>query len=89
MLEDCPPGSDRPTARRRRSPRRAPRGFYAFSAACPLATGDDLAQPLGDVLGIGKADDLRGAPIASGHHTAQDAPDALAAELLSCLDESH
>jgi hypothetical protein len=41
------------------------------------------------VLGIGKADDLRGAPIASGHHTAQDAPDALAAELLSCLDESH
>jgi haloacetate dehalogenase len=34
-------------------------------------------------------DDLRGTPIASGHHMAEEAPDALAAELLTFLDESH
>jgi hypothetical protein len=34
------------------------------------------------------AGDLRGAPIASGHHMAEEAPDALAAELLAFLNES-
>jgi haloacetate dehalogenase len=42
------------------------------------------------VLGVWKdwVDDLRGAPIASGHHMAEEAPDALAAELLALLDAS-
>jgi haloacetate dehalogenase len=59
---------------------------------CPLlvlwATGDDLPDLYGDVLDIWKpwADDLRGAPVASGHHMAEEAPDALAAALLAFLD---
>jgi haloacetate dehalogenase len=62
---------------------------------CPLlvlwATGDDLPDLYGDVLDVWEAwaDDLRGAPIASGHHMAEEAPDALAAELLAFLGESH
>jgi haloacetate dehalogenase len=62
---------------------------------CPVlvlwATDDDLPDLYGNVLEIWKAwaDDLRGAPIASGHHMAEEAPDALAAELLAFLDEPH
>jgi haloacetate dehalogenase len=61
---------------------------------CPAlvlwATGDDLPDLYGNVLDVWKdwADDLRGAPIASGHHMAEEAPDALAAELLAFLDAS-
>ena len=61
---------------------------------CPLlvlwATGDDLPGLYGGVLDVWRAwaDDLRGAPIVSGHHMAEEAPDALAAELLAFLGES-
>ena len=61
---------------------------------CPAlvlwATGDDLPDLYGNVLDVWKdwADDLRGAPIASGHHMAEEAPNALAAELLAFLDAS-
>jgi haloacetate dehalogenase len=59
--------------------------------ACPTlvlwATGDDLPDLYGDVLGVWRpwAGDLRGRPFPSGHHMAEDAPDALAAELLAFL----
>ncbi len=67
--------------------RRAQRGVR-----CPVlvlwATGDDLPDLYGNVLGVWEtwAKDLRGGPIASGHHMAEEAPDALAAELLAFLD---
>jgi haloacetate dehalogenase len=60
--------------------------------ACPTlvlwATGDDLADLYGDVLEVWRpwAGDLRGRPFPSGHHMAEEAPDALAAELLAFLD---
>jgi haloacetate dehalogenase len=60
--------------------------------ACPTlvlwATGDDLADLYGDVLAVWRpwAGDLRGRPFPSGHHMAEEAPDALAAELLAFLD---
>jgi pimeloyl-ACP methyl ester carboxylesterase len=59
--------------------------------ACPTlvlwATGDDLPDLYGDVLGVWRpwAGDLRGRPFSSGHHMAEEAPDALAAELLAFL----
>ena len=59
--------------------------------ACPTlvlwATEDDLEELYGDPLEIWKnwADDLRGARIESGHHMAEEAPEALAAELLAFL----
>ena len=59
--------------------------------ACPTlvlwATGDDLPDLYGDVLGVWRpwAADLRGRPFPSGHHMAEEAPDALAAELLAFL----
>jgi haloacetate dehalogenase len=59
--------------------------------ACPTlvlwATGDDLADLYGDVLAVWRswAPDLRGGPIDSGHHMAEEAPDLLAAELLEFL----
>jgi len=59
--------------------------------ACPTlvlwATGDDLADLYGDVLGVWRpwAADLRGRPFPSGHHMAEEAPDALAGELLTFL----
>jgi haloacetate dehalogenase len=59
--------------------------------ACPTlvlwATGDDLPDLYGDVLGVWRpwAGDLRGRPVPSGHHMAEEAPDALAAELLAFL----
>ena len=61
--------------------------------ACPTlvlwATGDDLPDlyGYGDVLGVWRpwAADLRGRPFPSGHHMAEEAPDALAAELLAFL----
>ncbi len=42
----------------------------------------------GDVLSVWRAwaADLRGRPIHCGHHIAEEAPDALAAELLSFLE---
>jgi haloacetate dehalogenase len=64
------------------------------SILCPTlvlwATGDDLPALYGNVLDVWKdwAVDLRGAPIASGHHMAEEAPDALATELLAFLDPS-
>ena len=60
--------------------------------ACPVlvlwALGDDLPDLYGDVLGVwsGWADDLRGGPFDSGHHMAEEAPEALAAELLAFLE---
>jgi haloacetate dehalogenase len=59
--------------------------------ACPTlvlwASGDDLGELYGDVLGVWRpwAADLRGHPFPSGHHMAEEAPDALAAELLAFL----
>jgi haloacetate dehalogenase len=59
--------------------------------ACPTlvlwATEDDLADLYGDVLGVWRpwAGDLRGRPFPSGHHMAEEAPDALAGELLAFL----
>ncbi|MGV9770432.1 alpha/beta fold hydrolase [Streptosporangium sp. NPDC003464] len=63
--------------------------------ACPTlflwATGDDMEALYGDPLAIwrGWADDLRGAPIGSGHHVAEEAPAELAAELLRFLGGAH
>jgi haloacetate dehalogenase len=59
--------------------------------ACPTlvlwATGDDLGDLYGDVLAVWRpwAADLRGHPFPSGHHMAEEAPGALAAELLAFL----
>jgi haloacetate dehalogenase len=58
---------------------------------CPVlvlwATEDDMEDLYGDPLEVWSAwaDDLRGAPIESGHHIAEEAPEALAAELLTFL----
>ncbi len=55
---------------------------------CPTlvlwSTGDDMDELYGDVLAVWApwSTDLRGAPIDSGHHMAEDAPDQLAAELV-------
>jgi haloacetate dehalogenase len=55
---------------------------------CPLqvlwATRDDMADLYGDVLGVWRdwaGDRLEGGPIESGHHMAEDAPDALVTAL--------
>lgn len=59
--------------------------------SCPTlvlwATEDDMEELYGDPLEVWKdwADDLRGARIESGHHMAEEAPEALAAELLAFL----
>ncbi|OZM74707.1 alpha/beta hydrolase [Amycolatopsis antarctica] len=59
--------------------------------ACPTmvlwASGDDLGEIYGDVLGVWRswADDLCGGPIDSGHHIAEDAPGELAARLRTFL----
>jgi haloacetate dehalogenase len=58
---------------------------------CPTlvlwATDDDLGELYGDVLAVWRpwAADLRGHPFPSGHHMAEDNPEALAAELLAFL----
>jgi haloacetate dehalogenase len=58
---------------------------------CPTlvlwATDDDMEELYGDPLGIWRAwaDDLRGAPIHSGHHMAEEAPEELANVLLGFL----
>jgi len=60
--------------------------------ACPTlvlwATEDDMEELYEDPLEVWKgwADDLRGARIESGHHMAEEAPEALAVELLAFLD---
>ena len=59
--------------------------------ACPLlvlwAIGDDLPDLYGDVLEVWRpwAENLRGAPIESGHHMAEEAPEQLVAELRQFL----
>jgi haloacetate dehalogenase len=59
--------------------------------ACPTlvlwATEDDLGELYGDVLAVWRpwAADLRGHAFPSGHHMAEEAPDALAAELAAFL----
>jgi len=59
---------------------------------CPTlvlwSTGDDMAELYGDVVAVWApwSTDLRGAPIDSGHHMAEDAPVQLAAELTTFLD---
>ncbi|GIH79580.1 alpha/beta fold hydrolase [Planobispora longispora] len=58
---------------------------------CPVlvlwATRDDLEDLYGDVLAIWRdwAGDLRGGPIESGHHMAEEAPERLAGELRAFL----
>ena len=44
----------------------------------------------GDVLDVWRpwTHDLRGGPVASGHHIAEEAPDVLAAELLAFFEPS-
>ncbi len=60
--------------------------------ACPAlvlwASEDDMEELYGDPLAVWRAwaDDLRGAPIPSGHHMAEEAPDETAAALLAFLD---
>jgi haloacetate dehalogenase len=55
--------------------------------ACPTlmlwATRDDMVELYGDPVAIWRdwADDVRGRPIESGHHMAEDAPEGLAAAL--------
>ena len=85
MLEDYRAGlgldreHDRTTARAGRRVR------------CPVlvlwATGDDLPTLYGDVLDVWKgwANDLRGAPIPSGHHMAEEVPELLVSELRAFL----
>lgn len=59
--------------------------------SCPTlvlwTTGDDMQQLYGDVLGVWApwAPHLRGGPIESGHHVAEEAPDELVAELVPFL----
>jgi haloacetate dehalogenase len=85
MMEDYRAGLG-PDRRHDDSDRRAGR-----RVACPTlvlwATDDDLEDLYGDVLAVWEpwAADLRGRPIASGHHMAEEAPGALAAELLAFL----
>ena len=58
---------------------------------CPTlvlwATRDDMEELYGDPLDVWSAwaEDLRGGPIESGHHIAEEAPEALVAELLPFL----
>ena len=62
--------------------------------ACPVlvlwATEDDMEDLYGDVVEVwrGWADDVRGEPIHSGHHMAEEAPDELAAALRRFLTET-
>ena len=85
MMEDYRAGLG-PDRRHDDEDRRAGR-----QVGCPTlvlwATGDDLPDLYGDVLGVWRpwAADLRGRPFPSGHHMAEEAPDALAAELLAFL----
>lgn len=59
--------------------------------SCPTlvlwTTGDDMQQLYGDVLSVWApwAPHLRGGPIESGHHIAEEAPDELVAELVPFL----
>jgi haloacetate dehalogenase len=61
------------------------------TVTCPLlvlwATRDDLEELYGDVLAVWRdwAGDLRGGPIDSGHHMAEEVPDELAARLRAFL----
>jgi haloacetate dehalogenase len=61
---------------------------------CPVlvvwATRDDMEELYGDPLDVWRAwaDDLGGARIESGHHMAEEAPDALVAELLPFLERA-
>jgi haloacetate dehalogenase len=61
--------------------------------ACPVLVGwstrDDMADLYGDVVAIWSswADDVRGIAIDSGHHMAEEAPDALSAALLGFFAE--
>lgn len=50
---------------------------------CLWSLGDDLERLHGDVLAVWRpwAPDLRGCGIDSGHHMAEEAPEALAAQL--------
>jgi haloacetate dehalogenase len=60
--------------------------------ACPVlvlwAVRDDLPDLYGEVLDVWRdwAPDLRGGPLDSGHHMSEEAPEALAAELLAFLE---
>ncbi|WP_203775396.1 alpha/beta fold hydrolase [Paractinoplanes deccanensis] len=62
--------------------------------ACPTlfawSTHDDMEQLYGDPLAIWRrwAPDVRGVPIESGHHVAEENPEALAAALISFLGPS-
>jgi haloacetate dehalogenase len=59
--------------------------------ACPTlvlwSTRDDMEELYGDVLAVWRpwADDLRGAPVESGHHVAEEAPDDLARAVAAFL----
>jgi haloacetate dehalogenase len=61
---------------------------------CPVlvlwATGDDLPDLYGDVLAVWRdwAGDLRGGPVDSGHHMAEDAPTEVAARLAEFLAQT-
>lgn len=50
---------------------------------------DDMEELYGDVLAVWRpwAVDLRGGPIESGHHMAEEAPEALGAALIAFLRE--
>jgi haloacetate dehalogenase len=58
---------------------------------CPVwflwSTGDDMELLYGDPLTVwqGWADDLRGSSIQSGHHMAEENPDAVAENLINFL----
>jgi haloacetate dehalogenase len=51
------------------------------------STRDDMEELYGDVLAVWRpwADDLCGAPVESGHHVAEEAPDDLARAVAAFL----
>ncbi|WP_372044741.1 MULTISPECIES: alpha/beta fold hydrolase [Tistrella] len=57
---------------------------------CLWSSRDDLERLYGDVLAVWRpwAPDLRGHPIESGHHMAEEAPEALAAALIAFFSGS-
>lgn len=60
-------------------------GVGGTGPAVVLLHEDDMQDLYGDVLAVWQpwAEDLPGQPITSGHHIAEDAPEALSAALIS------
>jgi haloacetate dehalogenase len=85
MLEDyrAGPGLDRQHDQQDRDAGRQ----LACPTLCLWALHDDLPVLYGDVLGVWRAwaPHVQGRGLACGHHMAEEAPEALASELLAFL----